>query len=82
MANKITNIKKAEPKVNQATVELMNTIMEKVLTGEVTGMVMFMSATGGEIWEAKAGDVTFSEVVLAYENWKFRELFAQNMENK
>jgi hypothetical protein len=80
--NKITNLKKAEPKVNQATVELMNSIMEKVLQGEVTGIVMFMSATGGEIWEAKAGDVTFSEVVLGYEHWKFRELMAQNMEQK
>ncbi len=82
VANKVTNLKKAEPKVNQATVELMNSIMEKVLTGEVTGVVMFMTATGSEIWEAKAGDISFSEVVLAYENWKFRELFAQNTADK
>jgi hypothetical protein len=82
VASKITNLKKAKPKVNQEVVAMMNSIMEKVLSGEVDGIVLFMSATGNEVWDGSAGNISFSEAILAMENWKFKQLFAQNVVEK
>ena len=69
--SKIKQLKKAEPKIDQDLVNLLNQAMEMVLKGEVLGIVMLTSNVANEYNYASAGDMQMSEVVNAFHGWEF-----------
>jgi hypothetical protein len=68
---KVKALKAVKPKVNQDLVTLMNQIMEQVLSGQVTGIVMLTNNVANEYNYGSAGDMQMSEVMNAFASWEF-----------
>lgn len=70
---------KVDKPVDQDLIKLLDTVRELVLKGDVKGITIFASVAGQELLDGSAGNMNFSELILAFENWKFKQLFQQNV---
>lgn len=57
--------------VDKALVELLEITMEKVLSGEIKGLVMLTNHVGDEYSHEWAGVMKMSEVVNTFHAWEF-----------
>lgn len=78
----MSNLRKVDKSVDQALLKLLDDVRDLVLKGEVIGITVFASVTGRELLDGSAGDMNFSELLLAFENWKWKQLFKQNVEER
>jgi hypothetical protein len=69
-----------EPKVNQDVVDILRRCLVYAEAGELIGFVIFAKHTGNEIAEAQAGDTDFRDILVAFEDWKFKRVYRRNME--
>lgn len=63
--------------VNIHLVTLLESALEQVKSGNTQGIVMLLNQTGNDYSFASAGDMAFSEVMLAFEAWKFDQQMMQ-----
>lgn len=69
--------------VDKALVELLEVAMEKVLSGEIKGIVMLTNHVGDEYSHEWAGQMKMSEVVNTFGAWEFdQRLKAWNRQNE
>lgn len=45
----------------------------------MNGITVFMSSAGSEVLDGSSGDMPLSELMLAFENFKFKQLYLQNI---
>lgn len=76
MSKKLVSINKP---VDLELIQFLDDLREKVLKGSVNGITVFMSLTGDEVSDGSAGKMNLSELMLAFENFKFKQLFLQNV---
>lgn len=75
-------LRKLDKPVDATLIKLLDDMRELVLRGDVKGITMFAAIAGQELVDGSAGDMNFSELILAFENFKFKQLFLQNVEDK
>lgn len=75
-------IHKLDKPVDKTLLKMVDDIRELVLKGDIKGITFFASLAGQELLDGSAGDMNFSELILAFENWKFKQLFQQNVTEK
>lgn len=69
--SKVKSLKAVKPKVDEDIVTLMNQLMEAVLSGNVTGVVILTNNLSNEYSHASAGDMQMSEILNAFHSWEF-----------
>lgn len=57
--------------VDPDLVHLLETALKQAKAGEIKGAVVLINRYGDEYQHAAAGDMKMSEVVNAFESWKF-----------
>lgn len=78
----MSKLRKIDKPVDKSLLKLVDDMRELVLKGDIKGITLFASMAGQEIIDGSAGDMQFSELMLAFENWKWKQLFSQNVEVK
>lgn len=75
----MSKLRKIDKPVDQTLIKLLDDLREQVLSGNVRGITVFAALAGQELLDGSAGDMNFSELMLAFENFKFKQLFQQNV---
>jgi hypothetical protein len=76
MSKKLVSINKP---VDLELIQFLDDLREKVLKGSVKGITVFLSLAGDEVSDGSAGKMNLSELMLSFENFKFKQLFLQNV---
>jgi hypothetical protein len=64
---------------NPRIIQCLEVILERAKAGDLRGVVMLLNYGTG-INSAAVGETTFTDVIAAFEDWKFQELFSRNIE--
>jgi len=72
MANKLVPVKRD---VDPDLINMLENALQQAKAGEIQGIVMLINRFGAEYQHAAAGDMKMSEVIMAYEDWKFDQHF-------
>lgn len=73
---KSTKIAKLERKIDEHLVATLEKAVEMAKSGEIRGVVMLVNLEGKDFSHVAGGDMEFSEVVLAFESFKFDQLMS------
>lgn len=63
---------------NDRIVKALETILERAKTGELRGFVCLLNLGNG-VSSVAVGESGFTDVLAAFEDWKFTELFNRNI---
>lgn len=78
----VTYIVPVPPQVDEELVTLLKNMLSYAEAGELIGIVAFCQHTGQEIAHASSpivlGNVDFAKVLVAFEDWKFKQLWRRN----
>jgi hypothetical protein len=77
-----SKIRKLDKPVDKHLLKMVDDIRELVLKGDIKGIIFFAALAGQEVFDGSAGEMNLSEVILAFENWKWKQLFQQNVTEK
>lgn len=69
--SKIKHLREQKRKVDEDLVTLMNQVMEQVLSGDITGIVVLTNNVANEYNYGSAGDMQMSEVCNSFASWEF-----------
>ena len=72
MANKSSKLTILEYRPNQGAVEILEEMLQKAKAGKIVSVTAFCENNGGTVVTFSGGDVTFCDVLAAFELWKYR----------
>ncbi len=61
-------------------VEVLKDLMKDAEEGKLISFMLIGQGTGGDTIGCQAGEIDLAEILVAFEDWKFRRLFNRNME--
>lgn len=75
MSAPVTSLAEAKQKADPEVVRRLEQMLEFAKSGELLGFVAFGVHLGGGCSHCQAGDTDFSAILVAFEDWKFWQVW-------
>lgn len=79
MKRDVVSLSEVKRAPNEKVIKTLSTVLEQAMSGELQGVVVLCNL-GDACASWSAGDTSFTDLLAAFEDWKFQQLDHRNLE--